>query len=132
METSVLWGVNFSNEINIRLGKKKPPFKHQISHYTIPSSTRSSTFQNEFPVEINLLGFLFYTSIEIMISFNENQVFKLSLGYADLPSMGGDAYATNTNFCQYGTYPIPYFCNKLPTFRLDDRIEDWWKTKNPK
>jgi len=121
-----LWGVNFSNEINIRLGKRTS-FNTNLTLYQSLGSTRSQP-QNEFGRDQSS-GIFVTPSLKYDIIQRESG-FKLSLAMGPSLQLGGDAYATNTNFFNMEpTYT--YFGNKYQRLGLMIELEAEWKTKNP-
>lgn len=124
-----LWGVNFSNELNVSLGKRTS-FNTNLTFYQSLGSTRSQTIpQNEFGKDQSS-GIFITPSLKYDIIQRESG-FKLALSMGPSLQLGGDAYASNINFSNPNEPNFVYFGNKYRRIGLMTELEAEWKSKNP-
>lgn len=124
-----LWGVNFSHELNVRLGKRTS-FNTNLTFYQSLGSTREQTMpQNEFGKDQSS-GIFITPSLKYDI-IQRDSGFKLALAMGPSLQLGSDAYAFNTNFLSPNEPNFAYFGNKYRRIGLMMELEAEWKSKNP-
>ena|GEM_PF-891466 len=124
-----LWGVNFSNELNVSLGKRTS-FSTNLTFYQSLGSTRSQTLpQGEYGKDQSS-GIFITPALKYDIIQRESG-FKLALAMGPSLQLGGDAYATNINFSNQNEPNFVYFGNKYQRVGLMTELEAEWKSKNP-
>lgn len=124
-----LWGVNFSNELNVSLGKRTS-FNTNLTFYQSLGSTRSQTMpQNEYGKDQSS-GIFITPSLKYDL-IQRPSGFKLALAMGPSLQLGGDAYATNINFFNPDEPNFAYFGNKYQRVGLMTELEAEWKSKNP-
>ena len=124
-----LWGVNFSNEINLKLGKRTS-FNTNLTFYQSLGSTRGQSvfpgaYDNDQSSGIFITPTLKYDLIQ------RESGFKVALAMGPSLQLGGDAYVFNTNFANPNEPNYAYFGNKYRRVGLMTELEAEWKTKNP-
>jgi hypothetical protein len=125
-----LYGVHFSNELNVRLGRRTS-FNTNLTFYQSLGSIRKQSMpQNEYSKDQSS-GIFITPSLKWNFIQRESG-FKLSLAMGPSLQLGGDAYARNINFFN-PTEPknYAYFGNKYTRVGLMTELEAEWKSKNP-
>lgn len=124
-----LWGVNLSNEINVKLGKRTS-FNTNLTFYQSLGSTRG---QSVFPGAYgnDQSSGIFITPAFKYDIIQRESGFKLALSMGPSLQLGGDAYAFNTNFSNPNEPSYAYFGNKYQRIGLMTELEAEWKSKNP-
>jgi hypothetical protein len=124
-----LWGINFSNELNVSLGKRTS-FNTNLTFYQSLGSTRAQTIpQNEYDKDQSS-GIFITPALKYDIIQRESG-FKLALAMGPSLQFGGDAYARNINFFNPDKPNFVYFGNKYQRVGLMTELEAEWKSKNP-
>lgn len=124
-----LWGVNFSNELNVSLGKRTS-FNTNLTFYQSLGSTRDQTMpQNEYGKDQSS-GIFITPTLKYDIIQRESG-FKLAFAIGPSLQLGGDAYAANINFFNPDEPNFVYFGNKYQRVGLMTELEAEWKSKNP-
>lgn len=123
-----LWGVNFSNELNVRLGKRTS-FNTNLTFYQSLGSTRSQTTPQNAYGKDQSSGIFITPALKYDIIQRESG-FKLALSMGPSLQLGGDAYATNINFFNLDEPNFVYFGNKYQRIGLMTELEAEWKSKN--
>jgi len=124
-----LWGVNFSNELNVSLGKRTS-ISTNLTFYQSLGSTRAQTLpQGEYGKDQSS-GIFITPALKYDIIQRESG-FKLALAMGPSLQLGGDAYATNINFSNANETNFVYFGNKYQRVGLMTELEAEWKSKNP-
>lgn len=124
-----LWGVNFSNELNVSLGKRTS-FNTNLTFYQSLGSTRGSSILPRAFDSDQSSGIFITPSLKYDIIQRESG-FKLALAMGPSLQLGGDAYAFNTNFSNPNEPNFVYFGNKYKRIGLMAELEAEWKSKNP-
>ncbi len=124
-----LWGVNFSNELNVSLGKRTS-FNTNLTFYQSLGSTRGQSvfpgaYDNDQSSGIFITPSLKYDIIQ------RPSGFKLALSMGPSLQLGGDAYVFNTNFSNPNEPNYAYFGNKYRRIGLMTELEAELKSKNP-
>jgi len=123
-----LWGVNFSNELNIKLGRRTSfntglQFYQSLGSYNEKTLPSESNGQNrEQSSGIFITPTLKYDLIQRPSGFN------LALAAGPSLQLGGETYIVPSFF--EGSPPI-YFTNKLQRIGLFTELEAEWNSKNP-
>lgn len=124
-----LWGFNFSNEINVKLGKRTS-FNTNLTFYQSLGSTKGQTTpQNAYGKDQS--SGIFITPALKYDLIQRPSGFKLALAMGPSLQLGSDAYATNTNFFNPDEPNFVYFGNKYQRVGLMTELEAEWKSKNP-
>lgn len=124
-----LWGVNFSNELNVSLGKRTS-FNTNLTFYQSMGSTKEQTWpQGEYSKDQSS-GIFITPSLKYDILLRESG-FKLALAMGPSLQLGGDAYATNISYSNPNEPNYVYFGNKYQRIGLMTELEAEWKSKNP-
>ncbi len=124
-----LWGVNFSNELNVSLGKRTS-FNTNLTFYQSLGSTRDQRLpENDFRTDQSS-GIFITPALKYDIIQRESG-FKLALSMGPSLQLGGDASAFNTNFTNPEQPNYVYFGNKYRRIGLMTELEAEWKSKNP-
>lgn len=124
-----LWGVNFSNELNVSLGKRTS-FNTNLTFYQSLGSTRSQTTPQNVYDKDQSSGIFITPSLKYDI-IQRPSGFKLALAMGPSLQLGGDAYAANINFSNPNEPNFAYFGNKYQRIGLMAELEAEWKSKNP-
>ncbi|WP_026965856.1 hypothetical protein [Algoriphagus terrigena] len=124
-----LWGINFSNELNVRLGKRAS-FNTNLTFYQSLGSTKEQTmpqgeYGNDQSSGIFLTPSFKYDIIQLESGF------KLALAVGPSLQLGGDAYTLDINYPTSDEPNYVYFGNKYQRIGLMTELEAEWKTKNP-
>lgn len=124
-----LWGVNFSNELNVSLGKRTS-FNTNLTFYQSLGSTRGQTTPQNAYGNDQSSGIFITPALKYDIIQRESG-FKLALSMGPSLQLGGDAAAFNTNFSNPNEPNFVYFGNKYRRVGLMTELEAEWKSKNP-
>lgn len=127
---NALYGLNFSNEFNYRLGKRTSLNAGLLFYQSVGSFEK-----NEFaPGQKNRdhsSGFFITPSFKYAI-IQRPSGFNLSLSLGPTLQLGGEGYISNINFFNPEAGPQwASFTNSYQRIGIFAEIEAEWKTKNP-
>ena len=126
--TNTLWGVNFSNELNVNL-RKRTSFNLGLSFYQslFSASTISLPPESGGNNKDQSSGLFISPTLKFDI-LQRPSGFKLALAFGPSLQFGGDTYLASF----YTGVPAPsYVINKYQRLGLITELEAEWKTKNP-
>lgn len=124
--TNTLWGVNFSNELNINL-RKRTSFNLGLSFYQslFSSSTISLPLESVGKNKDQSSGLFINPTFKYDI-LQRPSGFKLAFAFGPSLQLGGDTYLP-----LFYTGAQPYIINKYQRLGVTTELEAEWKSKNP-
>lgn len=125
---NTLWGVNFSNELNVNLGKRTS-FNLGLSFYQslVSASTKSLPPGSDGKNKEQSSGLFISPTLKYDI-LQRPSGFKLAFAFGPSLQFGGDTYLTS--FYPGVSDPL-YTINKYQRLGVVTELEAEWKTKNP-
>ena len=126
--TNSLWGVTFSNELNVNL-RKRTSFNLGLSFYqSLFSTSTTSQAQESGGKNKDQSSGLFISPTLKYDILQRPSGFNLAIAFGPSLQLGGDAYLPNYFT---GTPAQPYVVNKYQRLGLLAELEAEWKSKNP-
>lgn len=126
--TNSLWGVNFSNELNVNL-RKRTSFNLGLSFYqSLFSTSPTSLAQESGGKNKDQSSGLFISPTLKYDILQRPSGFKLAIAIGPSLQLGGDAFQPNYFS---GTPAQPYIVNKYQRLGLTTELEAEWQSKNP-
>lgn len=126
--TNTLWGVNFSNELNVNLSKRTS-FNLGLSFYQSIFSTSTSSLppESDGKNKDQSSGLFISPTLKYDI-LQRPSGFKLAFAFGPSLQLGGDTYLASN----YTGDPSPsYTINKYQRLGVLTELEAEWKSKNP-
>lgn len=126
--TNSLWGVNFSNELNVNLGNRTT-FNLGLSFYQslFSTSTISLSPESDGNNKDQSSGLFISPTLKYDI-LQRPSGFKLAFAFGPSLQLGGDTYLASF----YTGVPAPsYTINKYQRLGVLAELEAEWNTKNP-
>lgn len=126
--TNTLWGVNFSNELNVNLSKRTS-FNLGLSFYQSIFSTSTSSLPPESDGKnMDQSSGIFISPTLKYDILQRPSGFKLAFAFGPSLQLGGDTYLASF----YTGVPAPsYTINKYQRLGVLTELEAEWKSKNP-
>lgn len=126
--TNTLWGVNFSNELNINL-RKKTSLNLGLSFYQslFSTSTISPPPESDGNNKDQSSGLFISPTLKYDI-LQRPSGFKLAFAFGPSLQLGGDTYLP---LYYTGAPAQPYTINKYQRLGVTTELEAEWKSKNP-
>lgn len=126
--TNTLWGVNFSNELNVNL-RKRTSFNLGLSFYQslFSTSTKSLPPESDGKNKDQSSGLFISPTLKYDI-LQRPSGFKLAFAFGPSLQLGGDTYLP---LYYTGAPAQPYTINKYQRFGVTTELEAEWKSKNP-
>lgn len=125
---NLLWGLNMSNELNYRLGKRTS-LNAGLSFYQSLGNLENREV-NGFAKSIDQSSGIFITPSLRYDILQRDSGFKLSFGAGPSLQLGGEAFRTRNIINTADPIPMT-FVNKYQRIGLLLELEAEWKTKNP-
>ncbi len=125
---NLLWGLNMSNELNYRLGKRTS-LNAGLSFYQSLGNLENRAV-NGLAENIDQSSGIFITPTLRYDILQRDSGFKLSFGAGPSLQLGGEAFRATNIFNTADPMPMT-FVNKYQRIGLLLELEAEWKTKNP-